>query len=61
VFQAGITGSLSKTYMWPVKQFISIMDLVGDKTVRISDAGATEVVVDSGIATYRYLIPAKTK
>lgn len=61
VFQPGITGSLSKSYMWPVKQFISIMDLVGDKTVRISDAGATEVVVDSGIATYRYLIPAKTK
>lgn len=61
VFQAGITGQLTKTYMWPVKQFISIMDLVGDKTVRISDAGATEVVVDSGTATYRYLIPAKTK
>lgn len=61
VFQAGITGALSKTYMWPVKQFISIMDLVGDKTVRISDAGAAEVVVDSGIAIYRYLIPAKTK
>lgn len=61
VFQAGVTGQLTKTYMWPVKQFISIMDLVGDKTVRISDAGATEVVVDSGIATYRYLIPAKTK
>lgn len=61
VFQAGITGQLTKTYMWPVKQFISIMDQVGDKTVRISDAGAAEITVDSGIATYRYLLPAQTK
>jgi len=61
VFQTGITGQLTKTYMWPVKQFISIMDQVGDKTVRISDAGAAEITVDSGIATYRYLLPAQTK
>lgn len=61
VFQAGVNGSLSKQWMWPVKQFISIMDQVGDKTIRISDAGATEITVDSGIATYRYLLPAQTK
>jgi hypothetical protein len=61
VFQPSITGTLTKTWMWPVKQFISIMDLVGDKTVRISDAGAAEVTVDSGIATYRYLLPAQAK
>lgn len=61
VFQAGVNGSLAKQWMWPVKQFISIMDQVGDKTVRISDAGATEITVDSGIATYRYLLPAQTK
>ena len=56
VFQAGVTGNLVKPWMWPVKQFIGIMDLVGDKTVRISDAGATEITVDSGMATYRYLL-----
>lgn len=61
VFQAGVSGSLTKTWLWPVKQFISIMDQVGDKTVRISDAGATEITVDSGIATYRYLLPAQAK
>jgi hypothetical protein len=47
--------------MWPVKVFQSIMDLPGDKTVRISDAGAAEIVVDSGLATYRYLLPAQAK
>ena len=50
VFQPGVTGTLNKAWMWPVKQFISIMDLVGDKTVRISDAGATEITVNNAIA-----------
>jgi len=61
VFHSGITGTLSKQWLWPVKQFISILDLVGDKTVRISDAGAAEIVVDSGLAVYSYLLPANTK
>jgi len=61
VFHPGVTGTLSKPWLWPVKQFISILDLVGDKTVRISDAGVTEIVVDSGLAVYTYLLPANTK
>ena len=61
VFHSGIQGSLSRSWMWPVKQFQAIMDLVGDKKVRISDAGATEITVDSGMATYRYLLPAQAK
>jgi hypothetical protein len=61
VFQASVNGTLSKTWNWPVKVFLAIMDLAGDKTVRISDAGATEITVDSGLATYRYLLPANAK
>jgi hypothetical protein len=61
VFQADVTGTLGKSWKWPIKQFMAIMDLVGDKTVRISDSGVCEVTVDSGIATYRYLIPAQVK
>jgi hypothetical protein len=61
VFQAGVTGSLTKAWNWPVKVFLAIMDLAGDKTVKISDAGATEITVDSGLATYRYLLPAQSK
>jgi hypothetical protein len=61
VFHSQVTGTLSRTWMWPVKQFLSIMDLVGDKTVRISDAGAAEITVDSGTAVYRYLLPAQAK
>lgn len=61
VFQPQVQGTLNNTWMWPVKEFISIMDLVGDKIVRVADAGAMEIIVDSGLATYRYLIPAQTK
>ena len=61
VFHPQVSGSLNKSWMWPVKEFLSIMDLPGDKTVRISDAGATEITVDSGLAVYRYLLPAQAK
>ena len=43
------------------KQFVSIMDLTGDKKVRISDDGAAEITVDSGLAVYQYLLPAQSK
>ena len=61
VFQSGVSGTLSRAWQWPVKVFIGIMDLTGDKTIRISDQGAAEITVDSGLATYRYLLPAQAK
>ena len=61
VFQPSVTGSLTKVWNWPVKVFLAIMDLPGDKKVRIADAGATEITVDSGLATYTYLLPANAK
>jgi len=61
VFQPGVTGTLSRTWQWPVKVFLSIMDLPGDKTVRISDQGAAQITVDSGYTVYEYLLPAQAK
>jgi hypothetical protein len=61
VFNTPVTGVLAGTHRWPVKEFLSIMDLVGDKTVKISEQGAIEITVDSGIATYVYLLPANKK
>jgi hypothetical protein len=61
VFHAGITGSLSKPWSWPVAAVISILNLPGDKTVRFSDEGAAQITVDSGIATYNYILPAQSK
>jgi len=61
VFHADVNGTLNKAWQWPVKVFMSIMDLPGNKTVRISDQGATEITVDSELAVYRYLLPAQSK
>jgi hypothetical protein len=61
VFHPGVTGTLTRPWQWPVKVFLSIMDLPGDKTVRISDDGAVEITVDSGLAIWQYLLPAQAK
>ena len=62
VFHAGINGTLNKAYRWPVSVVISILSLPGDKTFKISgDDGLIEIAVNSGIAEYRYLLPAQTK
>jgi hypothetical protein len=61
VFQSDVTGQLKRTWSWPAKQFASIMDLTGDKVVRISDDGAAQITVDSGMAVYNYILPAQSK
>ena len=61
VFQPAVSGQLKRTWAWPVKQVISILDLTGDKTVRISDDGAAQITVNSGIAEYNYILPAQSK
>jgi hypothetical protein len=59
VFESSVSGKLSKGWCWPVKQFLSIVDLPGDKHVYISDQGAMRITVDSGLIDYEYLLPAQ--
>jgi hypothetical protein len=61
VFQAGVDGKLRQAWSWPVNQVMSILNLTGDKTMRISDVGAMQIAVDSGIAQYDYILPAQSK
>ena len=61
MFEPSITGVLKHTWSWPIKTVISILDLTGDKTFRISDDGAAMITVNSGLATYDYIILAQTK
>ena len=60
-FASGVSGSLSKQLYWPVAVVNSIFSLPGDKTFKVSDEGVAEITVDSGLATYRYLLPAQSK
>lgn len=61
VFQSGVSGTLSKAWHWPVAVVISILNLPGDKTFKISDEGAAMITVDSVISQYNYILPAQTK
>jgi hypothetical protein len=60
-FQSGITGKLKQSWSWPVVQVMSILNLDGDKTMKITDAGAMMISVDSGMAVYEYILPAQSK
>lgn len=61
VFYPGVTGSISNTLQFPVSLVIQVLSMAGDKTMRIADKGILEITIDSGIAIYRYLIPAVGK
>lgn len=60
VFESNVNGTINQPKYWPVKTFLAIMDLVGDKTIKINDQ-VIQITVDSGIAVYNYFLPAQSK
>lgn len=61
VFEAGVKGQLKRAWSWPTATVISILSLTGDKIMKISDDGAAMITVNSGIATYNFILPAQSK
>jgi len=61
VFATGVTGKLKNEWAWPVQQTLAILSLDGDKVMKFSDQGAMQISVDSGLATYEYILPAQSK
>ena len=61
VFADGVSGKLSKGHAWPVSAVIGILGLSGDKKMYFSDESVLRITVNSGIATYNYLLPAQSK
>jgi hypothetical protein len=60
-FQHDIQGNLTHTWSWPVAQTLAILNLDGDKKMSITHQGAMKIAVDSGMATYDYILPAQQK
>ena len=60
VFQPSVSGTLKRSWAWPIKTVISILDLTGDKTFKISDDGAAMITVDSGLIKYDFILPAQS-
>jgi hypothetical protein len=62
VFNADVGYTLKRARNWPAAQVLSILSLPGDKHIKIADdGGAMMIEVDSGLADYRYIIPAQAK
>ena len=61
VFATNVAGKLTKGFTWPVNAILSILKIadVNNCTLSISDSGALQITMDSGLATYKYIIPAQ--
>jgi hypothetical protein len=61
VFQADVSGDIKGEWKYPIKHVINILSLTGGKKMYISDMGVTKITVNSGIASYDYILPAQSK
>jgi hypothetical protein len=60
VFATDVVGTLNKAWTWPVPSVLSILKIADANNAKISfsNEGAMMITLDSGIATYKYIIPA---
>ena len=60
VFATGVTGKITKAWTWPVNNVLSILKIADGNNTKMSfsNDGAMQIELDSGIATYKYIIPA---
>ena len=61
VFATGVAGNLNKAWTWPVASVLAILKIAdaNNATVSFSNEGAMQITLDSGLATYKYIIPAQ--
>ena len=61
VFATNVAGNLTKSWTWPVAQVLAILKIADANNAKlsISNDGAMQIALDSGIATYKYIIPAQ--
>jgi hypothetical protein len=61
VFATGVTGNLNKAWTWPVQSVLSILKIADANNAKVSfsNEGAMQIELDSGLATYKYIIPAQ--
>jgi hypothetical protein len=61
VFATDVTGKLDRGWTWPVMPILSILKIadVNNTKMSISNEGAVQIELDSGLAKYKYIIPAQ--
>lgn len=60
-FQPDVKNPLKNKWAWPIQQLLNILNLPGKLLMRVSDEGALEINVDSGLVDYKYILPALSK
>lgn len=61
VFATGVTGKLTKGWTWPVQPILSILKIADANNTKMSfsNEGAMQITLDSGLAVYKYIVPAQ--
>ena len=61
IFATNVTGNLTKGWTWPVNSVLSILKIAdaNNATISFSNEGAMQITLDSGLAVYKYIIPAQ--
>ena len=61
VFATNVAGGLNKAWTWPVASVLGILKIADANNAKVSfsNEGAMQITLDSGIATYKYIIPAQ--
>jgi hypothetical protein len=61
IFAMGVDGKLDRGWTWPVMPILSILKIadVNNTKMSLSNEGAIQITLDSGLATYKYIIPAQ--
>lgn len=60
IFATDVKGNLNKAWTWPVASVLAILKIAdsNNSTIGFSNEGAMQVTLDSGLAVYKYIIPA---
>jgi len=61
VFATDVVGKLNKGWTWPVSPILSILKIADTNNTKMSfsNEGAMQITLDSGLATYQYIVPAQ--
>jgi len=61
IFAQGVTGKLDRGWTWPIVPILSILKIADVNTTKmsLSNEGAIQITLNSGLATYKYIIPAQ--
>jgi hypothetical protein len=61
IFAHGVTGTLDRGWTWPVAAILAILKIADGNNIKmsLSNSGAIQITLDSGLAAYNYIIPAQ--